>query len=51
LSGYLNGSLDVGVLSALVTARQQNHRDPASAHEIHPITGAVINPQLRYALP
>jgi hypothetical protein len=39
-------SSDIGGLRALVTARQQNHHVATLSREVHPITGAVIDPQL-----
>ncbi len=38
-------SLDVGGLCALVTACQQNHDFAPVFLEVHPITGAIIDPQ------
>ena len=45
----LQGCLNISGLTALVTTRQKNHEVVAYLSEIHPIAGAEMNAQLRYA--
>src|SRR6185312_2274198 len=40
------GRLDVDTLGALVAACQHHHEHRATLHEVHPITGSVVDPQL-----
>lgn len=40
---------DVLGLGAFVTTCQQNNQFSSALPEIHPVTGSVIDPQLRYA--
>jgi len=40
--------LDIGLLRALVPAAQQHHQRLLTLAVIHPVTGAIINPQFRY---
>ena len=41
--------LDVFGLGAFFTTRQEDDQLPPTLLEIHPITGAVVNPQFRHA--
>jgi hypothetical protein len=45
ISCEAQSSFDVGGLCALVTSRQQNRHFAPVFLEIHPVTGAVIDPQ------
>jgi hypothetical protein len=42
------GGLDVLGLGALITARQENDDLPPALLEIDPVTGALVDPQLRH---
>lgn len=44
-----HGGLDIFRLGAFVTASQQDYHFLSSLYKIHPITGAVIDPQFRNA--
>jgi hypothetical protein len=37
-------------LSAFVSSSQENHQSFSSSHEVHPVTGTEVDPQLRNAL-
>jgi hypothetical protein len=49
--GELLGRADIGVLARLVATDQQDHERPAALHEVDAIAGAIMDAQLRDAVP
>jgi hypothetical protein len=49
IAGKAQRGLDVFGLGAFVTTSQQNNQLTSLLFEIHPITGALVDPQLRNA--